>query len=85
MTVEKRLASHVTSVATVRFADGAGQTILAGRHEDQMHVVGHEAVGPNLNLVLRTPLPHEIEVLAVIVIAEERLLATIAPLRHMVT
>ena len=48
-----------------------------------MDVVGHQAVRPDLHAMTAAPLGHEPELCPVIVIAKERLLAAIAPLRDM--
>jgi len=48
-----------------------------------MHVVRHEAVRPDADLVLAAPLDEQIEVRAVVILAEERRLPPIAPLRDM--
>ncbi len=67
-------------VATVRLADGPSQAIGRLRDRDQVNVIGHEAAGPHCDLVNTAPLPHELQVAAVILIAKERLLPAVSPL-----
>ena len=53
----KQMASHpqscvdVTAVSTMRFADGPGQTALVRGYQDQVHMVRHQAVGPDVDVV----------------------------------
>jgi hypothetical protein len=42
--------------------DGMPQASLSGRDNDKMHMVGHEAIDPNRDLMTRAPLGHEINV-----------------------
>ena len=53
-------------------------------HPDQMNVVRHQAIGQNLDLVFATPLRHQLDILAVILVREKRLQPTISPLCYMV-
>jgi len=71
-------------VTPMGLADGSPQAVLGLGNHDQMHVVGHQAVGPDLDLVLAAPLGHQVQVGLVVVIAEKRLLSTVPPLGHMV-
>ena len=65
-------------------ADGPTQTVRGLGHRDQVDVIGHEAVGPDLDLASTAPLPHQLQVAAVILVTEERLLSTVSPLRDVV-
>ena len=47
---------------------------------DQMDMVGHKAIRPDLYLVSAAPLCHQLQVGLVIFIAEERLLPAVSPL-----
>lgn len=47
---------------------------------NQMHMVGHQAPGPDGHPFFGAPLGHQIEVDLIIVIAKKGLLPTIAPL-----
>jgi len=49
-----------------------------------VHIVGHQAVCPDFDPTLVTPLRHEIEVGLVVLVAQERRHATIPVLRHVV-
>jgi len=61
-------------------ADGLSQAIGRLRDRDQVNVIGQEAVGPRCDLVNTAPLPYELQVAAVFVIAKERLLPAVSPL-----
>ncbi len=67
-------------LATVRLANGTSEAIGRLRDCDQVNVIGHEAVSPHCDLVNTAPLPHELQVAAVILIAKERLLPAVSPL-----
>jgi hypothetical protein len=47
-----------------------------------MHVVGQEAIRPNLHPVLLAPLGHQLPIGRVILLAEKRRLAAVAALGH---
>jgi hypothetical protein len=70
-------------VATVGLADGPAQGVSCRRDNDQMNMIRHEAVRPDADLVLAAPLDKQVKVRAVVILAEERRLPPIAPLRDM--
>ncbi|MDP8223222.1 MAG: hypothetical protein P9L99_07685 [Candidatus Lernaella stagnicola] len=67
----------------MRLADRAAQAVGAGRHDVEVHVVGHQAIGPHLDAALFELVGHQIEVGAVFV-TEKGLPAAIATLRDVV-
>jgi hypothetical protein len=69
-------------VTPVRFPDGSPQSIGRLRDGDQVDVVGHQAISPNLHPVLPAPLTHQLQVRSVVLQAKKRLLPTISPLRN---
>jgi hypothetical protein len=64
-------------------ADRPRQGVLGWRPGNQVNMIRHQAVRPNLDTALLAPLRHELDIGRVVVLAEERLLPTIPPLRHM--
>jgi hypothetical protein len=58
--------------------------LLGGGNGNQVYVVGHQAVGPDFQAALPAPLAHEFDIGGVVVLAEERPLAAVAPLSDMV-
>ena len=64
----------------MRFSDPEPKRLLRRRHRDHVHMVGHKAVRPDTHTSLVTPLRHQIEVDLVVLLAQERRHATIAPL-----
>jgi hypothetical protein len=54
-------------------ADRASQPVGRVRNGDQMDMVGHQAVCPDLDLVRAAPLRHEFEVTLTIFITKKRL------------
>ena len=71
-------------VAPMRLAERAGESVGMRRHEDQMHVVGHQTIGPAGNPGLAASFRQQVAVQRVIVIAEEDALAPVSPLRDVV-
>lgn len=61
-------------------ANGPAQSILRGRNGDQVDVIGHQAVGPDLDPALPARLGHQVEIRDVVLVAEKRLLPTVPPL-----
>ena len=57
---------------------GRGQTFRVGRHGDEMHMIRHQAPGPDVDLVGLAPLGHQFDVGEVIIVAEKGLLTAIA-------
>jgi hypothetical protein len=71
-------------IAPVSFTDGPAEAIGRSRNHDEVDVVRHEAVGPDLDLAAVAPFCSESDVEAVIVRAEERPLSTVTALRDVV-
>ena len=93
----KGLEAALPEVATPAFADidapglaamglteGAAETVCRFGHSNQMAVLGHKAVAPNLDRAGSTPLGHEFEVSDIVLLAKESLLSTITALGHVV-
>ena len=51
-------------------------------NRDQVDMIGHQAVGPEVDLLGPAELSHQIHVALVILVAEARLLPTASPLRN---
>ena len=73
-----------TRVTAMHLADRASQSVGRVRNCDEMDMIGHQAVRPDLDLVGAAPLPHELQVDPVIFIAKERLLPAVSPLGDVV-
>jgi len=71
-------------VTSMRLADGPSQAVIRFRRRDQMDVVGHQAVAPDLDRCLAAPLGHQFNVCRVVAIVEECLPATVASLSNVV-
>ncbi len=71
-------------VTPMCLANRTTQAVLGLWNHNQMHVVRHQAVGPDLNLMFGASLAHQLLVGLVVVVAEKRLLPTVPPLGHMV-
>lgn len=74
----------VAGVVAVDVAEGAPQAVLIRRDCHGVHVVGHQAVGPDLHSGPAGCLGKEIKIERIIAILEERLFATVAPLGDVV-
>jgi len=59
-----------------------GERVLRLRHGDQMNVIGHQAIGPDRNPTLSTPLDHQLDIGRVVLVEEKRLLPTIPTLGY---
>jgi hypothetical protein len=71
-------------VTPMDLADRPSQPIRRLRNSDEMDVVRHQAVRPDLNLMGAAPLPHQFQVALVILVAKKRLLPTVSPLGDVV-
>ncbi len=65
-------------------ADGATQTLGGQRDNDQVNMIGHQAICPDRALLCVAELRHELEVVLVVFLTEERLLSGVSPLGDMV-
>jgi hypothetical protein len=68
-------------VTAMHLADGESQSVGRLRNCDEMNMIGHQAISPDLDLVSAAPMCHQFQVALVIFITKERLLAAISPLR----
>src|SRR5262245_12362441 len=71
-------------VTAMHLADCPSQSDGRVRNGDQMDMVRHQAVCPNLDLVGAAPLRHELQVTLVILITKKCLLPAVSPLRDVV-
>ena len=70
-------------VAPVGRRQGAAQSVGISGNQDQVHVIGHQAPGPDFDLGRAAILGQEIAIERVVVVIEERPRPPIAALRHM--
>ena len=71
-------------VTPMGLADRATQPVGRLGHSDEVDMVGHQAVRPDLDVMGAAPLRHQFEVGLVILLAKERWLAAVSPLRDVV-
>ncbi len=69
-------------VAAVGLAQRGAQPVLARRHENEMDVVGHQAIGPNRRVHLAAPFAEQGEIVLVVAVLEEHRQAPRAALGH---
>jgi len=74
---------HAT-IATMRLAYSAAQSVFSCRNGDQMHMIRHQAIGPDLHLTFSAPFGQQGDVGTIIVIVEEGLHSSVAALSYMV-
>jgi len=60
-------------------ADRLAQTVCGLGHRDQVDVTGHDAIGPDLDLLGTKELGHEIQAALVVLFAEQGPLPTVSP------
>ncbi len=65
-------------------ADGATQALGGLRDNDQVNMIGHQAICPDRDLFCAAESRDELEVVLVIFLTEERLLSAVSPLGDMV-
>ena len=65
-------------------ADGATQALGGLRDNDQVNMIGHQVICPDRDLLCAAESRHELEVVLVIFLTEERLLSAVSPLGDMV-
>ena len=73
-----------SGVTPMDLADRQSQPVGRLRNSDEMDVIGHQAVCPDFNLMDGAPLPHQFQIVLVILIAKKRLLPTVSPLGDVV-
>lgn len=66
------------------FTDGIAEPICVLRRKDQVDVVGHQAVCPDIYLCLARLLAQQVTVHLVIAILKENCLSSVAALRYVV-
>ena len=74
----------VRLIRRVYLADGATQALGGLRDNDQVSMVGHQAICPDRDLLSASKMCHELEVVLVVFLTEERLLSAVSPLGDMV-
>lgn len=70
-------------IALVRKPDALRQGVASGGHGEQMHMVAHQAIGPNLNTKAPGTLAQHLQVKAAVIICKKDLRAQIAPMGDM--
>ena len=71
-------------VASVGLANGKIQTLFCFRHGNQMNMVGHQTISPDLHLILCAPFRHQFQIGLVVLIIKKCLQTPVAPLGHVV-
>ena len=66
----------------MRGTHSAAQSVSRLRHRDQVDMVGHQAVGPDLDAAAIAPLAHQADVGLMILVGEKRAQTAVAPLRQ---
>ena len=70
-------------IARMRVAECAAQRVLVARNDDKVNVVGHQAIGPYLKLLLREIVGHRLSIGKTIRVVYENITASIPALRCM--
>ncbi len=65
-------------------ADGATQALGELRDNDQVNMIGHQAMCQDRDMLCTAKLRHELEVVLVVFLTEECLLSAVSPLGDMV-
>ena len=72
------------AIAPMRLTERAPERFGAIGNEDQMNMIGHQAIGPDSDAMLAALLAQEIAVEFIVGVGEEHGFAPISALRHMV-
>ena len=72
---------EIAGIQPMRAAHRQSEARVVPRRQNEMHVVGHQAIGPNRNAEPGARLRHPITIERVIAVAEKHPLAAIAALR----
>jgi len=83
MTGLARPGVHEARIEPVRARQRQSEPSGVGGREDQMHVVGHQAIGPDLDAEFGAGRGEPIAIEGVVLVAEENALAAVASLRDM--
>jgi hypothetical protein len=77
---------YVLRMTHVKPVESPGQGILPGviRHHDEMHVVRHQAVRPDLQAGVRAAYPEPVKILPPVSIIVEHYLPVVPALRHVI-
>ena len=74
----------VPGVAPVGLGERRPEAVFVRRHEHQMDVIGHQAIGPDFRPRLSAALGEERKIAPVVVVAEKGFLAAVAALGNVV-
>ncbi len=72
----------VSGIAAMNRRQGTPETVLVGRCEDQMHMIGHQHPSPYPNIGCFAVCRQQIAIKSVISVAKKRLRTTVPTLRH---
>ena len=70
-------------VSAMGLTNCAGKPFLGFRHHNEMHMVRHQAPGPDCHAAFAAPFSHQRYIGMIVIVAEKGLLAAIAALRDM--
>jgi hypothetical protein len=71
-------------ITSTSLADGPPQAVFGLGRRNQMDVIGHQAIAPNLDAPFAAPVGHQFDIRRIVSIVEKSLLAAVATLRDMV-
>jgi len=74
---------YMPGITSMGFPDCPSKAFFRIRNGNKLNMVGHEAVGPNCNNTLGTPLNHKLYVDLIILLAEKGLLSAVSSLNYM--
>ena len=75
---------HPSRITPMGFANGPPQRLFRCRHGDQVDVIRHQAVAPNLDALFAAPVGHQFHIGGIVFLVEKRPLSTVAALGHVV-
>jgi len=71
-------------VSTMGFTNCSRQPFFGFRNGNEMNMVRHKAISPDLNLIFAAPLGHQGQIGFIVIVVKKGLLSTVASLRDVV-
>ena len=73
----------MSRITTMRLSHCVTEAVGLRRNSNEMNVIGHETIGPNINFITPAGIGHQGDIFSIIIVAEKSLHAAVSPLREM--
>ena len=72
----------MSRITAMRLSHCVAEAVGLHRNGNEMNVIGHEAIGPNINFAAPAGIAHQGNIFSIIIVAEKSLHAAVSPLRE---